>query len=275
MSSSITASPDLTELFSLLNSDRLTLQKLAATVPAVPPVGAEDVTANSDLSITDADPVALDYELVHYRNLFQRLKFSYLEQIAKEKFVRTITDDNRVFPEAEENDALVEKVMAAKNEWKQSKRELEAMVDRVKGLGERIAPAYEDLMKELKRAETRKAETAEMRNIISTYESTSDNRPGMNLPLAETLKHIEVAELTVKALESELESIQAALPEKKRRLDELAKAIDLYEKNKEDLERLVEEEMKEREGERAAGRVKEDAGQWYKRSCEVYTVLLE
>lgn len=54
--------------------------------------------------------------------------------------MRTITDDHRVFPEADENDALVEKVMAAKKEWKQSKRELEAMMDRVKGLGERIAP---------------------------------------------------------------------------------------------------------------------------------------
>jgi hypothetical protein len=140
MSSPIAAPPDLTELLSLLNSDRLTLQKLAATVPAVPPAGAEDITANSDFSITDADPVTLDHELVHYRNLFQRLKFSYLEQIAKEKFVRTITDDHRVFPEADENDALVEKVMAAKKEWKQSKRELEAMVDRIKGLGERIAP---------------------------------------------------------------------------------------------------------------------------------------
>src|SRR2546423_1413296 len=45
-------------------------------------------SANSDLA--DPTPATLQADLAHYRALFSKLRFSYLEQLTKEKYLRSI-----------------------------------------------------------------------------------------------------------------------------------------------------------------------------------------
>jgi len=103
-----------------------------------------------------------------------------------------------------------------------------------------------------------------MRNQIETHQNANDARPGMNLPLSDTLEHIGAAESELRMLETELESLKTTLPRKKRHLENLDRVISEHERNKEGLERFASEAVRAREGARAAGKAnRENTGQWY------------
>ncbi len=58
--------------------------------------GGVNTARTSDASISSLDnltPASLEADLEHYRELFAKLRFSYVEQVTKEKFIRAIVGD--------------------------------------------------------------------------------------------------------------------------------------------------------------------------------------
>ncbi|KAK1761679.1 hypothetical protein QBC33DRAFT_605009 [Phialemonium atrogriseum] len=51
-------------------------------------------------------PVSLEADLAHYRELFAKLRFSYVEQMTKEKFIRAVVGDPPMIVAPHENAAL-------------------------------------------------------------------------------------------------------------------------------------------------------------------------
>jgi len=60
---------------------------------ALPQDGDNSNARTSDVSNSSLDtptPASLEADLAHYKELFAKLRFSYVEQVTKEKFIRAI-----------------------------------------------------------------------------------------------------------------------------------------------------------------------------------------
>ncbi|KAI5293637.1 hypothetical protein KEM52_005362 [Ascosphaera acerosa] len=76
-------------------------------------------------------PAVLEEDLVHYKELFSKLRFSYVEQVTKERYLRGIVGDPPVIVGSEENQELEAKLAESKAELKQRKEEIAQQLERV------------------------------------------------------------------------------------------------------------------------------------------------
>ena len=76
----------------------------------------------SSLSPSQLTPSTLSADLQHYKDLFSKLRFSYLEQVTKEKYLRSIVGDPPVLVTPAENVELEQKLVGMKRELKGRKR---------------------------------------------------------------------------------------------------------------------------------------------------------
>ena len=104
---------------------------LALSAPILSSLRANASSPNkrsSNASSTDgqqnATPAALLADLNHYRDLFTKLRFSYTEQVTKERFLRSLTASPPEFVDASENAELQERLDGEKATLKQKKTEV-------------------------------------------------------------------------------------------------------------------------------------------------------
>lgn len=90
--------------------------------------GSGLVTANS-----------LEVELVHYQELFSKLRFSYVEQVTKEKFLTAITSEQPDFVQPEENAELERLLVEQKAALKLQKDEVKGMKEDLETQGRQLA----------------------------------------------------------------------------------------------------------------------------------------
>lgn len=98
--------------------------------------------SSNTLSSSSRDPVSptiLLADLLHYRDLFSKLRFSYVEQVTKERFLRAITAERPDFVDATENAALEEKLRGDKAGLKEKKSEVREMVRELEEQGRQLA----------------------------------------------------------------------------------------------------------------------------------------
>lgn len=99
------------------------------------------LTLSSSLSnnTNSLPPSALTADLAHYRDLFSKLRFSYLEQVTKERFLRAIAADPPEFADASENAALERKIGEDKAVLKGKKEEVRGMCGELEEQGRMLA----------------------------------------------------------------------------------------------------------------------------------------
>lgn len=118
----------------------------------------------SDATINSSDnptPASLEADLTHYKvgdsrihfvifrrliyfslvqkELFSKLRFSYLEQVTKEKFLRAIVGDPPLVVTHNENVELEAKLAEVKQELKNRKEEVRLMVEDMEKVGRELA----------------------------------------------------------------------------------------------------------------------------------------
>lgn len=86
-----------------------------------------------------ATPAILAADLTHYQELFSKLRFSYVEQVTKERFLRAITADQPEFVDASENVELEEKLKGDKAALKERKEEVRELVKELEEQGRQLA----------------------------------------------------------------------------------------------------------------------------------------
>lgn len=99
-------------------------------------------TLTSILTSTPAStppPPQLLAELSHYKELFSQLRFSYLEQVTKEKFLRSIASDPPTIYDGDDNALLEADLRDAKESLKEKKREVQEVLDELEAVGGRLA----------------------------------------------------------------------------------------------------------------------------------------
>ncbi|EAQ89955.1 hypothetical protein CHGG_06574 [Chaetomium globosum CBS 148.51] len=106
----------------------------------------------SDVSTASLDaptPTSLEADLAHYRELFSKLRFSYVEQVTKEKFIRAIVGDPPQIVSPQENADLEAANADAKAALKALKTEVAAMVADLEARGRALTARYEAVQEEL------------------------------------------------------------------------------------------------------------------------------
>jgi hypothetical protein len=88
---------------------------------------------------TSANPSTLAADLAHYRDLFSKLRFSYVEQVTKERFLRTICAEQPEFATAAENAELQTRLLADKAQLKEKKTEVAEMILALEAQGRELA----------------------------------------------------------------------------------------------------------------------------------------
>ena len=82
---------------------------------------------------------SLEQELEHYKDLFSKLRFSYVEQVTKENFLKAVVANPPELVDAQENDELQEQLALAKAALKAKKEHTNEKVKELEALGRRLA----------------------------------------------------------------------------------------------------------------------------------------
>ncbi|KAK9333164.1 hypothetical protein V1520DRAFT_181847 [Lipomyces starkeyi] len=231
-----------------------------------------------------SNPAAIEVELKDFKELFSKLKVTYLEQETKETFLRAILDDDeeKASDEASERkdlgvwrvgqldlDEATQRNLGLKQLLVDKKKALQNASNEIAALVEEVCDKYEILKTDVTEAEEMLHEIesmqAELRELEKNEED-GDKGVHQTLSLKETLSLYG----NFKAQESELdddihELTEVIIPEKKQELEKLsAELINLSE-----LSKRLEEEAKiaieARKVEMKQGKIiaKENIGLWY------------
>lgn len=82
---------------------------------------------------------SLDAELEHYKDLFSKLRFSYVEQVTKENFLKAIVAHPPELVDAADNLQLEQHLAQAKAALKANKEETNQKVHQLQELASRLA----------------------------------------------------------------------------------------------------------------------------------------
>jgi chromosome segregation ATPase len=244
------AHPDYASMLSTLREQQashpLTILSLAEPVIAAanttsPSDRKSNISDSANSDLDNPTPASLLADLTHYKELFSKLRFSYLEQVTKEKYLRSIVGDPPLLVNHAENVALEEKLSTAKAELKAKKEDV----------GRLVEETVVELRKEL--AEREGAEPL-------------SEDPRMNAGLEETLGMMEEQRERARELDRQIAALQRALPAKMRECEVVDGELDALERRKNDITAAATEARRIRE---EGGRDElEEKGRWY-RSTEV------
>ncbi len=157
------------------------------------------------------------------KELFSKLRFSYLEQVTKEKFIRAIVGDPPLVVEHQENVELEETLAISKAALKAQKTEVAELVAELEKRGRELCRKYQNIqmqtsqLQELpQRIEVLEASVEELRAA-----QQPGSNPTLNMPLDKTLDFVEEREKERAELNRQLEQLQVLLPRKTRELERL------------------------------------------------------
>lgn len=178
----------------------------------------------SNSSLDGPTPASLDADLAHYTELFSKLRFSYVEQVTKEKFIRAIVGDPPLIVTMQENLDLEKDNAAAKAQLKSLKTAVAHMVAELEEKGRDLSQRYEAVQLETAQLEELPAKAGELQERIDQLRAAQENPvsdPRLNLPLAKTLELVTRRKREQQELARELEALQAKVPRKRKEAERL------------------------------------------------------
>lgn len=250
---------------------------------------SEDSKQNSD-----THPAALEADLVHYKvgnriislegstdetqELFSKLRFSYVEQVTKEKFLRSITENPPRLVEAPENDEKEKEILALKASLKERKLEVAEILKQLEEKGKELSLRYEGLQLRTQQLESLPAEIAGLEAGIERLKQeqtpVSDN-PELSLPLPETAKILSEREAELAALNAQIASLQESMPNRDRELEKLERELKPLETQKNGTVAAAKEARRRKEEGGGIGDELEERGRWLQASEKALKEMLE
>nr|OQO25537.1 hypothetical protein B0A51_06575 [Rachicladosporium sp. CCFEE 5018] len=188
-----------TALSRLQAPSRLSILTLSQPLlePPTPNKRASDVSENPDRT-----PSALQADLVHYQELFAKLRFSYVEQVTKERFLRAVTASPPKFVNGAQNAELEAELKDMKAGLKDKKAEVRAIIGELEEKGGSWSRELQARIEELESA----AQT----------DSPHPTKPELSMGLQPTLELLSGKEAKLTDLDARIASLQREQPEKQR-----------------------------------------------------------
>lgn len=196
-------------------------------------------------------PSSLSADLVHYRDLFSKLRFSYVEQVTKERFLRAVIADQPEFVSAEDNAELEERLKTDKAELKAKKEEVRALIGELEAQGRQLAQRYEQIQVRTSQLESLPSEIAELEQVISRLKDVQEPKSEdaeLSLPLQPTMDLLRQREQELQSVDLEIARLQAALPAKKAEVSRLQDELEPIQMRKIKAVEEAKEARRRREG---------------------------
>ncbi|KAI6089370.1 hypothetical protein F4821DRAFT_62287 [Hypoxylon rubiginosum] len=267
-----TAGSVLAKLQSLSSNQEISILKLSEPISTAITQLQDPHQRISDISTSSLDattPSSLEADLTHYRELFAKLRFSYVEQVTKEKFIRAIVGDPPLIVTPQENVDLEKENLEAKATLKALKTEVAGMVAELEEKAKELSRKYEKVQVETVKLEELPGKIAELENAITNLKKAQaiglDSNPELNLPLAKTLDLVESKKRQRAELDRQLEQLQSQVPRKKKELDRLQAELQPLETKRQNSMAAAKEAKRRKEA--ALGGIEDDLeerGRWFR-----------
>ncbi|KAB8290408.1 hypothetical protein EYC80_010841 [Monilinia laxa] len=262
----------LTTLHKLQKSHELSIIKLSEPVSA--PLKFGDRTSNGSAagSLENPSPASLEADLEHYKELFSKLRFSYLEQVTKEKFIRAIVGDPPLVVEHQENIDLEATLLDSKSALKAQKVEVAELVEELEKRGRELCRKYEHVQLQTKQLEElpKKIEGLEesiqkLKGEQSAGSGEEGGHPNLRLGLDKTRELIEQKEKERRDLDRQLEQLQVLVPRKNKEVERLnAELVPLEAKRTTSVAAAREAKRRKEEVAGGIGDDLEERGRWWR-----------
>ncbi|KAI1370724.1 hypothetical protein F4677DRAFT_437631 [Hypoxylon crocopeplum] len=262
----------LAGLRSLNANQEITILKLGEPISAAIAQSQDPHQRTSDISTSSLDattPSSLEADLTHYRELFAKLRFSYVEQVTKEKFIRAIVGDPPLIVSPQENVDLERENLEAKATLKALKSEVAGMVSELEEKAKDLSRKYERVHVETARLEELPGKIEELGNAVAALKAAqatgSNPNPELNLSLNKTLDLVESRKRQRAELDRQLEQLQSQVPRKKKELDRLRAELQPLEAKKQNSMAAAKEARRRKEA--ALGGIEDDLeerGRWFR-----------
>ncbi len=192
------------------------------------------------------------------QDLFSKLRFSYIEQVTKEKFLRAVASTPPLLIDPADNAELEQRLAERKAALKQQKADVASQIEQLAGRAKELVARYEALHAQREELQTlpaqvdalereveglRESEEAEGRHA----ERIGSREPHLNLPLDQTLEILSAREDENAALDAEIESLQGQIPQRSSELEKLERDLKPLEAQKLDAVTAARDARKRRE----------------------------
>ncbi|BDD63399.1 hypothetical protein MPDQ_007013 [Monascus purpureus] len=238
----------------------------------------------SDAStLSNPTPASLETDLAHYKELFSKLRFSYVEQVTKEKFLRAIVGDPPLVVGHNENVELETQLAEVKAELRSRKEEVRVMLEEMDKTSRDLAKRYKNVQLQMTQLSTLPESIANLDSTIASLRakqvanmdtsSSSNLSSSQNLTLPATLSLLSEREAELAALNRQLATLQNSLPRKTREAEAMERELHALERRKvEATAQAREAQRKKQEGESDG---LEETGRWYRSAEETLKKLTE
>lgn len=233
----------------------------------------------SNASLDGPTPASLEADLAHYAELFAKLRFSYVEQVTKEKFIRAIVGDPPLIVSMQENLDLEKENGEAKAQLKSLKLEVADMVAELGERGRELSRRYEKVQAETERLAELPAKLDELEAQVAALRATQDasgSNPNLNLPLTKTLDLVARRKAEQQDLARELDALRAKTPRKAKEAERLRVELQALETRQQHSAAAAREAQRRKEA--ALGGVADDMEQrarWWRASEGVLRQVLD
>ncbi|EJP61399.1 uncharacterized protein BBA_09642 [Beauveria bassiana ARSEF 2860] len=224
-------------------------------------------------------PASLETDLAHYSELFSKLRFSYVEQVTKEKFIRAIVGDPPLIVSMRENIELEKHNMEAKAELKNLKLDVASMIEDLERRARELSQKYESIQLETAKLGEIPMKLHDLRAQVAELKSsraTADSNPDMNLPLTKTRQLVSRRQAEQQEVTRELEALQSKLPRKRKEAERLEAELGPLEAKRQNSKAAAREAQRRKEA--TLGGVGDDLEQrarWWRAGESILRQLLD
>ncbi|GFF27343.1 hypothetical protein IFM61606_07243 [Aspergillus udagawae] len=231
----------------------------------------------SDVSAIDnPTPASLEADLTHYKELFSKLRFSYVEQVTKEKFLRAIVGDPPLVVGHNENVEMEAQLAEVKSELKSRKEEVRIMIEDMEKMGRDLASRYKKVQLQMTQLSTLPESIENLESTIAGLRAkqvvTMGASSSQNLPLPATLSLLAEREAELAALNRQLAAVQNALPRKTREAEALERELSVLERRRSEATAQAREAQRMKQEGKSDGL--EELGRWYRSAEETLKSLV-
>ncbi|EMR09329.1 hypothetical protein PNEG_02284 [Pneumocystis murina B123] len=220
-------------------------------------------------------PNMVESDLKYFKELFSKLKFSYIEQETKERYLRAILDDPILVIENKDNLELEKKNMELKSLLKNTKESLNATCQNLEQTISKVCNEYEIMIQQaleasdmLKEIEKMEAEIEELKDNEQNAEQNLSLKDSLSLLSSQTAKSIK--------LKKDIKNYQTIYQHKKKQLEEATEEIRKSENEKQSCETFAKEALHTRNTFSTDNRYKkEQTCLWYQSLLDLQTSLFE
>lgn len=272
------AAQALRKIEELSENHEITIIRISEPISSA--VAQESRQRTSDASNASQDattPASLDADLEHYKELFAKLRFSYVEQVTKEKFIRAIVGDPPVIVSPQENLELEKANLTAKAELKALKVEVVNMVAELEKKGKELAKRYESVQTDTAKLKELPGRIADLEERVAELKEAQapGQSPYMALPLAKTLELVDEKKRQQQQLDRELEQLQSRVPRKRKELERLQAELQPLEAKRQNSKAAAKEARRRKEGAGGDADDLEERGRWLRASEAALKQMLD